>query len=72
MAKNTKVAQQTQISILDSFWMEKALMLVNPSRLGGWHDITIEISWEPTGPGCWYISTPGFEDICPIGLFVKI
>lgn len=28
MAKNTKVAQQTQISILDSFWMEEALMLV--------------------------------------------
>lgn len=37
-----------------------------------WHDITLEISWEPTGPGCWYISMPGFEDICPIGLFVKI
>lgn len=33
MAKNTKVAQQTQISILDSFWMEEALMLVNASRL---------------------------------------
>lgn len=29
-------------------------------------------SWEPTGPGCWYISTPGFEDVCPIGLFVKV
>lgn len=37
----------------------------------GWHDITLEVSWEPTGPGCWYISTPGFEDACPIGLFVK-
>ena len=37
----------------------------------GWHDITLEVSWEPTGPGCWYISTPGFRDICPIGLFVK-
>ena len=24
----------------------------------GWHDITLEVSWEPTGPGC-------------IGLFVK-
>ena len=23
-------------------------------------------------PGCWYISTPGFRDICPIGLFVKV
>ena len=38
----------------------------------GWHDITLEVSWEPTGPGCWYISTPGFRDICPIGLFVKV
>ena len=27
----------------------------------GWHDITLEVSWEPEGPGCWYISTPGFE-----------
>ena len=23
------------------------------------------------GPGCWYISNPGFTHICPIGLFVK-
>lgn len=38
----------------------------------GWHGITLEIRWEPTGPGCWYISTPGLRDICPIGLFVKI
>lgn len=38
----------------------------------GWHDITLEVSWEPTGPGCWYISTPGFGDICPIGLLVKV
>jgi hypothetical protein len=37
----------------------------------GWHDIILEVSREPTGPGCWYISTPGFRDICPIGLFVK-
>ena len=37
-----------------------------------WHDITLEVSWEPTGPGCWFISTPGFSDICPIGLFVRI
>lgn len=33
---------------------------------------TLEVSWEPTGPGCWYISTPGFEGVCPIGLFVKV
>lgn len=37
----------------------------------GWHDITLEVSWDTTGPGCWYISTPGFGDICPVGLFVK-
>ena len=37
----------------------------------GWREITIEMSWEPEGPGCWYISTPGFTHICPIGLFVK-
>lgn len=37
----------------------------------GWHDITLEVRGEPTGPGCWYISTPGFKDICPVGLFVK-
>lgn len=24
------------------------------------------------GPGCGYISVPGFEDVCPIGLFVKV
>lgn len=38
----------------------------------GLHDITLEVSWEPIGPGCWYISTSGFRDICPTGLFVKI
>lgn len=38
----------------------------------GWHDITLEVSWELTGPGCWYISTPDFKNICPIGLFVKV
>ncbi len=37
----------------------------------GWRDITLEVSWEITGPGCWYISTPGFEDVCPVGLFVE-
>ncbi len=37
----------------------------------GWREITIEMSWEPEGAGCWYISTPGFTHICPIGLFVK-
>ena len=28
--------------------------------------------WEPEGPGCWYISTPGFKGVCPVGLFVKV
>lgn len=22
----------------------------------GWRRITVEMSWEPEGPGCWYIS----------------
>ncbi len=38
----------------------------------GWRDITLEMRWEPTGPGCWYISTPGYGDVCPVGLFVKL
>ena len=38
----------------------------------GWHDITLEIAWEQTGLACWYISTPGYDGICPVGLFVKI
>lgn len=38
----------------------------------GWHEITLEVAWEPTGHGCWYISTPGFEGVCPVGLFVKV
>ena len=38
----------------------------------GWHDITLEVSWDRTGPACWCISTPGFGHICPVGLFVKV
>ena len=38
----------------------------------GWHDITLEVSWDETGPACWYISTPGFADVCPVGLFVEV
>lgn len=38
----------------------------------GWHDITLEISWDKTGPESWYISTPEYKNISPIGLFVKI
>lgn len=37
----------------------------------GWHDITLEVTWEQTGPACWYISTPGYENVCPVGLFVQ-
>ena len=38
---------------------------------GRWHDITLEINWDVEGPGCWYISTPEYRDVCPIGLFIK-
>ena len=38
----------------------------------GWHEITLEVSGATTGPGCWFISTPGFSHICPVGLFVKV
>ena len=38
---------------------------------GRWHEITLEIAWDMEGPGCWYISTHEYRDICPIGLFVK-
>ena len=38
----------------------------------GWHEITLEVAWEPTGPACWYISTPGFKGVCLVGLFVKV
>ena len=37
----------------------------------GWHDITLEVAWDITGPACWYISTPGFAGISPVGLFVR-
>ena len=37
----------------------------------GWRNITLEVDWEKTGPDCWYVSTPGYENVCPVGLFVK-
>lgn len=37
----------------------------------GWHEISLEVTWDIEGPGCWYINTPGFEQYSPIGLFVK-
>ena len=39
---------------------------------GQWHDISFEVRWNTTGPECWYISTPGYKDVSPIGLFVKV
>lgn len=47
---------------------EAQVMALSP---GGWHDVTLEVAWEITGPGCWYISTPGYEDVCLVGLFVE-
>lgn len=38
----------------------------------GWYNITLEIDWNTLGPGCWYISTPGYTKVCPVGLFVKV
>lgn len=38
----------------------------------GWHEITLEVRWDRTGPACWYISSPAYRDICPVGLFVKM
>lgn len=46
-------------------------MMVTAMFPSGWKDITLEVAWDVTGPACWYISTPGYEDINPIGLFVK-
>jgi len=38
----------------------------------GWHEISLEVRWNTTGPACWYISTPGYRDFCPVGLFVEV
>lgn len=38
---------------------------------GQWHEITLEVDWNTIGPACWYISTPGYQGVCPVGLFVK-
>lgn len=81
MAKNTKGVQLQLPDPADADPHSRLLMDGRGTHAGecftalfpdDWHDITLEISWEPTGPGCWYILMPGFEDICPIGLFVKI
>lgn len=36
----------------------------------GWREITLEVNTGLPSPHDWFISTPGFLDICPIGLFV--
>ena len=38
----------------------------------GWHTVTLELRQETTGPACWYISTPSYTNVCPIGLFVEL
>lgn len=39
---------------------------------GRWETVTVDIRPDVTGPERWYISTPGFSRINPIGLFVEI
>ena len=36
------------------------------------HPRLLEVGWNETGPACWYISTPGFSDVCPVELFVEV
>lgn len=38
----------------------------------GWHIVTVELRREVSGPACWYISTPGYTNVCPIGLFAEL
>jgi len=39
----------------------------------GWHEIRLEMRWEVTGPGCWYIASPReLSEVSPLGLFVKV
>ena len=37
---------------------------------GGWQDITLEVAFDITGSGCWYIS--GRPGLCPIGLYCRV
>jgi hypothetical protein len=67
-----KIARATR-DIVHSNWREGNGRPSAQARVYEWrHEITLEVAWEPTGPGCWYISTPGFEGVCPVGLFVKV
>lgn len=38
----------------------------------GWHTVTLECRQEAAGSSCWYISTPGYANVCPIGLFAEL
>lgn len=39
---------------------------------GRWKTVTVDIRPDVAGPERWYISTPGFKRVCPIGLFVEM
>ena len=38
----------------------------------GWHTITLEVSWDTTGPNCWFISDPALRSVCPVGLWCRV
>ena len=38
----------------------------------GWHEITLEINWDATGPNCWIISDPALRGVCPVGLWCRV
>jgi len=40
--------------------------------LDGWRNVTVDVKPDVTGPARWYISTPAYGKISPIGLFVEL
>lgn len=38
----------------------------------GFVEISLEMAWNVEGAACWYISTEGYRDICPVGLWCII
>lgn len=38
----------------------------------GFVQISIEMSWGDKGFRCWYVATPGYQDLCPIGLWCAV
>lgn len=38
----------------------------------GLKDLHLEISWVREGAACWYVSTDGYQDICPVGLWCAV